>query len=83
MELSGPLTEILTDEADPSRTIENHSTLPKLTVTMVDDYGAYVPGAPGDMVRLQLEKNVHVLPLGPDGTASFDKVGLAIPAAEL
>uniref|UniRef100_A0A7S2NN36 Uncharacterized protein n=1 Tax=Haptolina brevifila TaxID=156173 RepID=A0A7S2NN36_9EUKA len=88
MVLQGPLVELLSENAElalanSEHSIENHSTFPMLKVCMIDDYGAFAPGAPGDMIRLQWDGNVHVLPLGPDGTATFEKLTLTVLAESL
>lgn len=73
--LSGPLDEKLTVEIDSELHVENHNTLPKLVVEFKDEHGAFVPGAPGDMVRLSWEgASQAVVKLGPDGKAVFENV---------
>ena len=83
--LSGPLADRLAvDNFDFDRSVENCAVLPKLTVSVLDEYGAFVPGAPGDMVRISCsDLTFEPQKLGPDGTATFDALMLSFPAAAL
>ena len=64
--------------------MENGAVLPKLTVSFADQYGAFIPGAPGDMVRMRCGQIIFPpQPLGPDGKVSFSALTLNVPAATL
>lgn len=79
MVLSGPLDDIMSEDINMSKPIENHTKLPMLKASMVDDYGAYVPGKPGDKIRVSWNGGeMHEQPIGTDGTAVFDKLPMAI-----
>eukprot|EP00900_Chrysochromulina_parva_P020407 jgi/Chrpa1/29/Chrysochromulina_OHIO_Genome00000072-RA len=86
MVLCGPLHDQswLTEHPDPSKPVENHSVLPKLTVRMLDVHGAFVPGAPGDHVKLLWKDGpAPRAKLDPKGNADFDHLSLAIPSDTL
>ena len=86
MVLCGPLHDQswLTENPDPSKPVENHSVLPKLTVRMLDVHGAYVPGAPGDHVKLLWKDGpAPHAKLDPKGNADFDHLSLDIPSDTL
>lgn len=85
MKLSGPLSEKLSEEEhNLEASVENGAVLPKLTVSFADQYGAFIPGAPGDMVRMRCGQIIFPpQPLGPDGKVSFSALTLNVPAATL
>ena len=81
LSLSGPLTELLSaDEPNLSKHAENHTRLSALKATVLDEYGGYVPGAPGDHIRIRLGDHLLTQPLGTDGSATFNEISLAISA---